>query len=95
MSSIHFISCGLDKTLSSLNPWDWTLGTTGNANGSQGEHWEDGGDDTVSILHTVPYCGEDFAICVCNTEQNYFPRCFLSLSISNILLSHLVIHLVF
>ena len=43
------------------------------------------GDDTVSILHTVPYCGEDFAICVCNTEQNYFPRCFLSLTISPLL----------
>ena len=42
------------------------------------------GDDTMSILHTVSYCSEDFAICVCNvhTEQNYFPRCFLSLTIS-------------
>ena len=45
------------------------------------------GDDTVSILHTVPYCSEDFAICVCNihAEQNYFPRCFLSLTISPLL----------
>ena len=39
------------------------------------------GDDTV------PYCSENFAICVCNvhTEQNYFPRCFLSLTISPLL----------
>ena len=45
------------------------------------------GDDTVSILHTVPYCSEDFAIYECHvhTEQNYFPRCFLSLTISPLL----------